>query len=95
MGCMSNQGFEVAKGAGPPAGRKGRQNVQYPMSNIQKGRFMGAVRMGWIGPGAAARLRKMNSVQDRRIAIDARWVFRELSGIGRYTLELLKQPENS
>ena len=61
------------------------------MSNIQKGRFMGAVRMGWIGPGAAARLREMNLVQDRRIAIDARWVFRELSGIGRYTLELLKQ----
>ena len=52
---------------------------------------MGAVRMGWIGPGPAARLREMNSVQGRRIAIGARWVFRELSGIGRYTLELLKQ----
>ena len=26
-----------------------------------------------------------------RIAVDARWVFRELSGIGRYTLELLRQ----
>ena len=33
----------------------------------------------------------MNVVQGKRIAIDARWVFRELSGIGRYTLELLKQ----
>jgi len=33
----------------------------------------------------------MNPVQDRRIAVDARWVFRELSGIGRYTLELLRQ----
>lgn len=28
---------------------------------------------------------------NKRIAIDARWVFRELSGIGRYTLELLRQ----
>ena len=27
----------------------------------------------------------------KRIALDARWVFRELSGIGRYTLELLRQ----
>lgn len=33
----------------------------------------------------------MNPSQNQRIAIDARWVFRELSGIGRYTLELLKQ----
>lgn len=33
----------------------------------------------------------MNPVQDQPIAIDARWVFRELSGIGRYTLELLRQ----
>ena len=33
----------------------------------------------------------MNPVQNQRIAIDARWVFRELSGIGRYTLELLRQ----
>ncbi|HAL92591.1 MAG TPA: hypothetical protein DCM68_06155 [Verrucomicrobia bacterium] len=33
----------------------------------------------------------MNPVQDKRVAVDARWVFRELSGIGRYTLELLKQ----
>ncbi|NLG34881.1 MAG: glycosyltransferase family 4 protein [Lentisphaerae bacterium] len=28
---------------------------------------------------------------NKRVAIDARWVFRELSGIGRYTLELLRQ----
>jgi glycosyltransferase involved in cell wall biosynthesis len=40
---------------------------------------------------AVARLREMNPVQNKRIAIDARWVFRELSGIGRYTLELLRQ----
>ena len=33
----------------------------------------------------------MNLQQNKRIAIDARWVFRELSGIGRYTLELLRQ----
>ena len=33
----------------------------------------------------------MDPVQGKRIAIDARWVFRELSGIGRYTLELLRQ----
>ena len=33
----------------------------------------------------------MNPVQGKRIAVDARWVFRELSGIGRYTLELLRQ----
>ena len=33
----------------------------------------------------------MNPVQDKRVAVDARWVFPELSGIGRYTLELLKQ----
>mgnify|MGYP001765190225 CR=1 FL=1 len=33
----------------------------------------------------------MNPVQEKRVAVDARWVFRELSGIGRYTLELLKQ----
>ena len=33
----------------------------------------------------------MNPSQSQRIAIDARWVFRELSGIGRYTLELLRQ----
>lgn len=33
----------------------------------------------------------MSSSQSQRIAIDARWVFRELSGIGRYTLELLRQ----
>ncbi len=37
------------------------------------------------------KLRGMNPVQKRRIAVDARWVFRELSGIGRYTLELLRQ----
>lgn len=48
-------------------------------------------KWGWIGAGAAARLREMNLVQGKRIAVDARWVFRELSGIGRYTLELLKQ----
>ena len=33
----------------------------------------------------------MNPVPDKRVAVDARWVFPELSGIGRYTLELLKQ----
>ena len=33
----------------------------------------------------------MDPIQGKRIAIDARWVFRELSGIGRYTLELLRQ----
>ena len=33
----------------------------------------------------------MDPVQGKRIAVDARWVFRELSGIGRYTLELLRQ----
>lgn len=33
----------------------------------------------------------MNPSQNPWIAIDARWVFRELSGIGRYTLELLRQ----
>jgi glycosyltransferase involved in cell wall biosynthesis len=33
----------------------------------------------------------MNPVQQKQIAVDARWVFRELSGIGRYTLELLRQ----
>ena len=33
----------------------------------------------------------MSSSQSQRIAIDARWVFHELSGIGRYTLELLRQ----
>ena len=47
--------------------------------------------MGWIGAGAGATLREMNPVQNKRVAIDARWVFPELSGIGRYTLELLKQ----
>ena len=47
--------------------------------------------MDWIGAGAAATLREMNPVQDKRVAVDARWVFPELSGIGRYTLELLKQ----
>ncbi len=33
----------------------------------------------------------MDPVGKKRIAVDARWVFRELSGIGRYTLELLRQ----
>jgi len=33
----------------------------------------------------------MNSVENKQIAVDARWVFPELSGIGRYTLELLRQ----
>jgi glycosyltransferase involved in cell wall biosynthesis len=47
--------------------------------------------MGWIQGGAADTLREMNSVQEKRVAVDARWVFPELSGIGRYTLELLKQ----
>ena len=47
----------------------------------------------WTGfKGAAAdTLREMNPSQSQRIAIDARWVFRELSGIGRYTVELLRQ----
>jgi len=30
-------------------------------------------------------------VNGRLVALDGRWVFRELSGIGRYTLELLKE----
>ena len=47
--------------------------------------------MGWIGAGAVATLREMNPVQEKRVAVDARWVFPELSGIGRYTLELLSQ----
>ena len=57
----------------------------------------GAVQKGegseWAGfRGAAAdTLRGMNPSQNQRIAIDARWVFRELSGIGRYTIELLRQ----
>ena len=51
----------------------------------------GASRMGWIQGDAAGKLREMNPVQDKLVAVDARWVFRELSGIGRYTLELLKQ----
>ncbi len=38
-----------------------------------------------------ARLTEMNPDPTIRIAIDARWVFPELSGIGRYTLELLRQ----
>ena len=33
----------------------------------------------------------MDPDRKKRIAVDARWVFRELSGIGRYTLELLRQ----
>ena len=33
----------------------------------------------------------MDPVRAKRIAVDARWVFRELSGIGRYTLELLRE----
>ena len=33
----------------------------------------------------------MDPERKKRIAVDARWVFRELSGIGRYTLELLRQ----
>jgi alpha-1,3-rhamnosyl/mannosyltransferase len=32
----------------------------------------------------------MEPVAGQRMVIDARWVFRELSGIGRYTLELLR-----
>jgi hypothetical protein len=65
---------------------------QYPISEIQSPTSNGERnRMGWIGAGAAARLREMNPVQGKRIAVDARWVFRELSGIGRYTLELLRQ----
>ena len=47
--------------------------------------------MGWIEGRGVTRLHGMNPVQKRRIAVDARWVFRELSGIGRYTLELLRQ----
>ena len=58
---------------------------EYPhLKNHQK-------RMGWIEGRGVTRLRGMNLVQKRRIAVDARWVFRELSGIGRYTLELLRQ----
>jgi len=44
-----------------------------------------------FGVRGTAKLRPMNSVEKKRIAIDARWVFPELSGIGRYTLELLRQ----
>ena len=33
----------------------------------------------------------MDPVRAKRIAVDARWVFRELSGIGRYTLGLLRE----
>ena len=33
----------------------------------------------------------MEQSAGKRVALDARWVFRELSGIGRYTLELLRQ----
>ncbi len=33
----------------------------------------------------------MDPGRPKTIALDARWVFRELSGIGRYTLELLRQ----
>ena len=47
--------------------------------------------MNWIQGGAADKLRQMNPVQEKQIAVDARCVFRELSGIGRYTLELLRQ----
>ncbi len=47
--------------------------------------------MGWIEGRGVTKLRGMSSVQKRRIAVDARWFFRELSGIGRYTLELLRQ----
>ena len=36
-------------------------------------------------------LYRMKPVRAKTVALDARWVFRELSGIGRYTLELLKQ----
>ena len=38
-----------------------------------------------------ARLLQMETVDGKLVALDARWVFRELSGIGRYTLELLRQ----
>ena len=51
----------------------------------------GATEWAGFGAGTADTLREMNPSQNQRIAIDARWVFRELSGIGRYTLELLKQ----
>jgi hypothetical protein len=47
--------------------------------------------MGWIRGGGGGYTYGMSLSQTKRIAIDARWVFRELSGIGRYTLELLKQ----
>jgi len=33
----------------------------------------------------------METIDGKLVALDARWVFRELSGIGRYTLELLRQ----
>lgn len=47
--------------------------------------------MDWIRGGGGGYTPRMIPVQDKPIAIDARWVFRELSGIGRYTLELLRQ----
>ena len=47
--------------------------------------------MAGFGRGAADRLRRMNPEKNKLVAIDARWVFRELSGIGRYTVELLRQ----
>jgi len=44
-----------------------------------------------FGRGGTDTLRPMNPAKEKLIAVDARWVFRELSGIGRYTLELLRQ----
>ena len=54
-------------------------------------RLGAGIKMGWIGGGAAAMVCRMELRRKKRVAIDARWVFRELSGIGRYTLELLRQ----
>ena len=33
----------------------------------------------------------METIDGKLVVLDARWVFRELSGIGRYTLVLLRQ----
>ena len=44
-----------------------------------------------FGRGVVDRLSGMDPVGKKLVAVDARWVFRELSGIGRYTLELLRQ----
>ncbi len=60
-------------------------------SNLSQGPAATPPKCAGFTAGRVATLRQMNPVQDKPIAIDARWVFRELSGIGRYTLELLRQ----